>query len=161
MKALALIVFGGLAAVFFAGQAASAAGLGSTELITHAAQYEGQMVIYRGEVIGDVMGRGAYAWVNVSDGQNALGIWAQKAMVAGIRHTGGYQTQGDTIAVEGVFHHRCLEHGGDLDIHARRVELVAAGGPTAEALAPAKYRAALLLGGAALLLWTLTRSKNK
>ncbi|MDP2044226.1 MAG: hypothetical protein Q8K15_03545, partial [Candidatus Omnitrophota bacterium] len=49
--------------------------LSSTELINNAKQYDGKLVVYTGEVIGDVMPRGGNAWVNINDGNNALGVW--------------------------------------------------------------------------------------
>ena len=52
--------------------------LSSTELINNAKSYDGKTVVYEGEVIGDIMVRGAFAWINVNDGKNAIGIWLEK-----------------------------------------------------------------------------------
>ena len=57
-----------------------AAGLvDSSILIEHAKSYDYQTVTFEGEVIGDIMVRDDYAWINVSDGSNAIGIWVPAA----------------------------------------------------------------------------------
>ena len=54
--------------------------LSSQELINHAKQYDGQMVVYSGEAVGDLMRRGEFCWLNLNDGQNAVGVWLALAM---------------------------------------------------------------------------------
>jgi len=93
----------------------------SLELINNAKQYDGKTVNYRGEVIGEVMVRGDYAWLHVNDNIIAIGIWAPKTMVQDIRYAGDYHKKGDIVEVSGTFHRSCLEHGGDLDIHASEI----------------------------------------
>jgi hypothetical protein len=97
------------------------------ELINNAKQYDGKTVNHKGEVIGDVMIRGDYAWLHVNDGNIAIGICAPKAMVQDIRYAGNYQNKGDIIEVSGAFHRSCLEHGGDLDIHASGIKIITLG----------------------------------
>ena len=63
----------------------------STELINSAKQYDGKTVVYTGEVIGDIMIRGDYAWINLWDGKNAIGIWVRKDLVKDITYTGSYK----------------------------------------------------------------------
>jgi len=99
----------------------------SLELINNAKQYDGKTVDYRGEVIGEVMVRGDYAWLHVNDGIIAIGIWALKTMVQDIRYAGNYQKKGDIIEVSGTLHRSCLEHGGDLDIHALEIKKITPG----------------------------------
>ena len=91
----------------------------STELIENAKQYDGREVVYEGEAVGEVMVRGHYAWVNLNNGQNALGIWVDKNLAKEIVYVGNYKTKGDWVRVSGVFNRSCREHGGDLDIHAK------------------------------------------
>ncbi|MGD9014947.1 MAG: DNA-binding protein, partial [Candidatus Omnitrophota bacterium] len=43
----------------------------STELIENAKSYDGQQVVYEGEVIGEVMHRRDGVWVNINDGDNS------------------------------------------------------------------------------------------
>lgn len=101
--------------------------ISSNELINNAREYDGKAVVYQGEVIGDVMDRGEFAWVNLQDGTNAIGIWSVKSLIKDIVYSGSYKSTGDIIEVEGVFHNRCLEHGGDLDIHAQIIRKIKSG----------------------------------
>jgi len=99
----------------------------SLELINNAKQYDGKTVNYRGEVIGEVMVRGDYAWLHVNDGTIAIGIWAPKAIIRNILYAGDYHKNGDIVEVSGTFHRSCLEHGGDLDIHASEIKKITPG----------------------------------
>ena len=99
----------------------------SLELINNAKQYDGKTVNYRGEVIGDIMIRGDYAWLHVNDGIIAIGIWAPKTLIGDIRYAGDYHKKGDIVEVFGAFHRSCSEHGGDLDIHAYEIKKVILG----------------------------------
>ncbi|MDI6605929.1 MAG: hypothetical protein QME65_02145, partial [Candidatus Omnitrophota bacterium] len=47
------------------GSLAFAQPVSSTELIENAQAYDGKRVAYAGEVIGDIMRRGNFAWLNV------------------------------------------------------------------------------------------------
>ncbi len=117
----------------------------SSELINNAMQYDNKKVIYRGEVIGDIMVRGGFAWVNVNDGVNAIGIWLDKDLVKDIIYTGSYKSIGDTVEVKGVFHRACLEHGGDLDIHIEELRKINSGMVIEENIDIAKRRIAFVL----------------
>ena len=99
----------------------------SAQLIDNAQRYDGKTVTYAGEVIGDVMARGEYAWVNVHDGQYAIGIWLPKKLTAAILYTGSYKAKGDWIEVSGTFHRVCNEHTGELDIHATNLKRIHSG----------------------------------
>jgi len=99
----------------------------SLDLLNNAKQYDGKTINYRGEVIGDVMIRKDYAWLHVNDGAIAIGIWAPKTMVQDIFYSGNYQKKGDIVEVSGTFHRSCLEHGGDLDIHASEINTITPG----------------------------------
>lgn len=101
--------------------------ISSAELINNAKLYDGKVVNYEGEVIGDIMKRGDYAWINVNDGKNAIGIWINSGLVKDISYTGSYKSVGDGIEVTGVFRRVCPEHGGDLDIHAQSLRKTGAG----------------------------------
>lgn len=107
---------------------AEESGVSSTDLIDHAKDYDGQTVVYEGEVIGDILYRGDYAWLNVSDGQNAIGCWVAAEQAEQVSVCGGYGKRGDTVRITGEFHRACAEHGGDLDIHADSFAIVRAGG---------------------------------
>lgn len=99
----------------------------STELIEKSKEYNGRTVDYTGEVIGDLMIRGDHAWVNVNDGSNAMGIWITVQQAADINNLGCYDVKGDEVRISGVFERACKEHGGDMDIHATTIEVLAKG----------------------------------
>ncbi len=127
----------------------------STELINNAKQYDGKVVVYEGEVIGELMRRGEYVWINVNDGSNAIGIWLHRDLTKDILYTGSYKSKGDWVAITGVFHENCLEHGGDLDIHAQAIHTVSSGKVTSEKLNFAKSNQVIILGVLCLLIWIL------
>lgn len=135
--------------------------LSSTELIADAGNYDGKNVIYEGEVIGDIMVRGDHAWVNVNDGQNAIGVWMEKALVKDILYAGSYKSRGDSLEISGVFHRACLQHGGDLDIHAQAVRKISAGRPITERLNTGKRSFVFILLGVLCLVWILRPSRPK
>jgi len=101
--------------------------ISSVELINNAKNYNGNTVVYKGEVIGDIMRRGEYAWINVNDEKNAVGIWIKKELIKDIVYTGSYETKGDLVEITGKFNRSCVEHGGDLDIHAQSIAKISSG----------------------------------
>jgi hypothetical protein len=140
---------------------AFAQGISSSELIDKAKEYEGKTVVYEGEVIGEVMARGDFAWVNLYDGNNAIGIWLPKNLTQDIVYAGGYQSQGDRLEVVGVFQRACPEHGGDLDIHAQAVRKTDSGRLSLEKLNLAKRNLALILGAVLVLIWILSLLRRR
>ncbi|MFA5286669.1 MAG: DNA-binding protein [Candidatus Omnitrophota bacterium] len=135
---------------------ALAQGIPSNELIKNAKLYDGKAISYKGEVIGDVMRRGDFAWVNLHDGTNAIGIWAPLTFTKDIVYTGSYKAKGDILEVTGIFNRACPEHGGDLDIHAQILRKIDSGRLVSEKLNPAKVNQALILLGVLLSVWILT-----
>ncbi|MCX5669286.1 MAG: DNA-binding protein [Candidatus Omnitrophica bacterium] len=135
--------------------------LSSGELIRNAKEYDGKLVVYSGEVIGDVMLRGDFAWVNINDGENALGAWMSAALAKEIKFTGNYKSRGDRLEITGVFHRACFEHGGDLDIHVRSLLKITNGRMVKENLNFDKVNLSLILLGVLFLIWILTLFKHK
>lgn len=136
----------------------------STELIENAQAYDGKTIAYAGEVIGDIMRRGNFAWINISDGEKAIGIWLEGSLLEQADLlAGSYRSTGDLIEVIGDFHRACPEHGGDLDIHAFQIKRIALGryNPEASALNTGKRNAAVILLGALALVWILMQLKFK
>ncbi|MDD5347000.1 MAG: DNA-binding protein [Candidatus Omnitrophica bacterium] len=128
----------------------------SSELISKAKEYDGKTVSFEGEVIGDVMQRGDFVWVNVHDGTTAIGIWMSKDFARSIAETGGYRKTGDRVSISGVFHQHCPEHGADLDIHADGLQVIARGMRLAEEPHVSKSKLALGFGIALGVLWILS-----
>jgi hypothetical protein len=151
---ISLLVFSSRGTVF-------AQNLSSNELIKNAKKYNNKLISYSGEVIGDVMLRGAFAWVNLNDGENALGVWMSAVLAKEIKFTGNYKSRGDRLEITGIFHQACLEHGGDLDIHAQSLRKIGDGKIAKEKLNFDKVSLSLILLGALLLVWILTLFKYK
>ena len=93
------------------------------ELIERPGAYDGVVVVIQGEVVGDVMVRGEHAWINVADDTGVLGVFAPSRLVKGLV-PGRYSMRGDQVVIRGVFNRSCVQHGGDMDIHAEAIELV-------------------------------------
>jgi len=143
------------------GTKAFAQAISSAELIKNAKLYDNKVVIYSGEVIGDVMVRGEYSWVNVNDGKHAVGIWLNRNLAKEIIHTGSYKSKGDFIEVVGVFQRACPEHGGDLDIHAHVLRKLNNGRLLGEQVIIEKKTLALILLGVLCLVLILRQLKPK
>lgn len=150
-----------VAGCFCLARPVSAEPASSTQLIADAAKYDNQRVSFQGEAIGDIMARGGYCWVNVNDGVNAIGIWVAKNITESISLTGSYKVIGDTVAVEGIFHRACPEHGGDMDIHAEAFSLLASGHRVAERPDTQKKQTAVALAGVLCLVVILQILKKK
>ena len=113
-----------LLALHFTLRLAFAQPVSSSELIDNTQNYDGKTIIYSGEAIGEIMIRGEYAWVNLHDGQQAIGIWLPKKLAETILYMGSYKTKGDWIEITGTFHRVCKEHAGELDIHATSLKRI-------------------------------------
>ncbi len=144
---LFIIIFGSMVHM------AHAQPISSADLINNAKQYDGKVVDYRGEVIGDIMIRGQYAWVNINDGQNAIGIWTTMTLIKKIAYKGSYGFKGDVVEIIGIFHRSCPEHGGDMDIHAQSICKVTSGRQIFKSLDFNKIKITVILLGIALLLY--------
>ena len=117
----------------------------SAELIKKAKDYDGQSVVFKGEIIGEIMPRGAFSWVNIKDGAIPIGIWVENKLIQDIKYTGNYRTTGDSVEIIGIFSRACREHGGDLDIHARAIKIVKAGSHREHKLNNDKFKLILTL----------------
>ncbi len=133
--------------IFFCWTVCYAQPLSSTELINKAKEYDGKSVVYAGEAIGDVMVRGNFAWVNVNDGENAVGVWMSKELAGEIKVTGSYHAKGDRLEITGVFQRNCVQHGGDMDIHAQGIRKISPGKLVKEQLHTGKRNFAFILLG--------------
>ena len=103
---------------------AGASAVTSSDLINDAPLYDGKLVTYEGEVIGDIM----EGWVNVGDQSGAIGVFFDsKDMLSKIKIKGNYRFTGDRVKVTGIFHQSCRAHGGDLDIHGQKLEIIKEG----------------------------------
>lgn len=146
--------------IFFCGAVCYANQIPSTELISNTRKYDGKSVIYVGEVVGDVMARGDFAWVNVNDADNAVGIWLSKELARGIQFAGSYHAEGDRVEITGVFHRACIQHGGDMDIHATNIRKISPGGLIREKSDTGKRNFTFILLGVLFLALIFVRRRR-
>ncbi|MHB1135281.1 MAG: hypothetical protein ACYCXR_03655 [Coriobacteriia bacterium] len=123
--------------------AAEAADVSSTALIEEPAVWDGRVVTFTGEAVGEAMARGDEVWLHLNDdaytdGSIATGaepqgynsglpvvVAAQDAEIVTV--FGDYRHQGDIVQISGIFNAACPEHGGDMDVHADKISVVRAG----------------------------------
>ncbi len=149
---ISYIVYSMFLVCLFVLQAEAAPVISAEELLKEAEKYDGKEVIYKGEVIGDIMIRQDSAWINVRDETGAIGIFCPKELVNEIKHAGSYKFTGDIVSVRGTFHHSCPEHGGDTDIHAERINIIQKGKTISHPLEPNKVKASIILPAIAFVL---------
>jgi hypothetical protein len=133
----------------------------SRQLIENAKEYDGKEIIFEGEAIGDIMERRAGAWINVSDGDLAIGIWMEQGLSEKISYSGDYKTRGDRVRIKGVFNKSCRSHGGDLDIHARELTILREGSRQIHPVSSSKRNLALILLGGNVCLIALILLKKR
>lgn len=127
----------------------------SVDLINNAKEYNGKVIIYKGEIVGEVMKRAGFAWANIHDGETAIGVWVSAELARKITFSGNFKYKGDIVEVSGVFHRACAEHGGDLDIHADSLRVVSNGYRIKEQVNPVKIKIGVFLGVIIIILWIL------
>jgi hypothetical protein len=96
------------------------------ELLENSTIFNDNRVTFSGEVLGILL-RGDFAWVNISDNGYSIGVWCRASDAKKVSIIGDYKHLGDIVQVTGTFHMACVEHGGDLDIHADNLTVLAAG----------------------------------
>lgn len=130
-------------------------------LLLKAREKDGSTVKIVGEVIGESMLRGEYAWINVLDaGGVAIGIYLPASEAAKIEWFGSYAKKGDTVAVVGVFRCACPYHAGEPDIHAEHLAIVGRGGLTDHQVSAQRRAAAVVLLALASLAGFVLRRKE-
>ncbi len=131
--------------------------ISSGELVEKSNFYNGKTILFRGEVIGEVMVREEGAWLNINDDAYCQGssklmgynsgqsIWAKAEDVKIIKTCGDYFHTGDVVEITGVFNRACKKHGGDMDIHAQTVTLIQPGKKIEHSIKPWKILASIIL----------------
>jgi hypothetical protein len=139
-----------------AGQVRGPAPVPVSELVSRAKELDAQDIVVQGEVLGELMRRGEYVWLNLLDDGVAIGVWAREKDLPPIGYRGGYWAKGDILRVEGKFHRACPDHGGDLDLHASSIAVVQKGTTVAVEVRKDRMAAAVvfcLAGSILAFLW--------
>lgn len=108
------------------------------DLVMHSAMYEGRTVILRGEVIGDIMPRGKFAWINIQGRYNEIGVWIPLELTKKITHKGNYRFKGDSVEVLGIFKHADEEFGGEFCLRAIDLKVIQPGFASPHQQSPTK-----------------------
>lgn len=98
-----------------------------SEIMAHSEEFDGKEVVIEAEVIGDIMKRGDYSWININDGSAAIGVYLDTKEVEKIHKTGAYERKGDRIKITGIFHRAYNEQGGELAIEGKSLEVIEQG----------------------------------
>lgn len=132
------------------------------DLVDYSEVYEGRTVVLRGEVIGDIMRRGQFAWVNVHDKFNAVGVWVPAHLTEKIGYKGSYRYKGDIVEVQGIFKHADPQLGGDFCIRAEQLSIIEKGRYLAHPPSATKINISLsMLVGTLFLLFLRLLIKTK
>ncbi|MFH1777354.1 MAG: hypothetical protein ABH952_07350 [Candidatus Omnitrophota bacterium] len=123
-----------------------------TRLFEDSKNYDNKNITCIGEVIGDKMPRGEYCWVNVSDGNTGIGVWLKSQLADKLNYFGNYKHVGDRIEITGVFHNCCIEHHGELDIHADKLVILEQGCPIKRSINLNKLHLAIILSIVVIML---------
>lgn len=102
------------------------------DLIENGKSFDKKEITIKGEVIGESLKRDDHTWININDTTNAMGVYMRTEDANKVSKFGGYSKVGDTIDVKGTFNRACSEHGGDMDIHAKEVNVIKEGKKTIE-----------------------------
>ncbi len=125
------------------------------DLVGDSKTYEGRKVVLKGEVIGDIMRRGQFAWVNLRDKFNAVGVWVSADLTQKIAYKGNYRYKGDIVEVEGIFKHADSQLGGDFCIRAGQLSIIEKGHYLAHPVSATKINISLSMLAVTLCLLVL------
>ncbi|HOY66592.1 MAG TPA: TrkH family potassium uptake protein [Candidatus Ozemobacteraceae bacterium] len=87
---------------------------------------DGGLFAVSGEVIGEPLRASGGIWLNILDEGNPISVFCPKPLAASaaVLVGGNRQRRGHLVRVFGILHRICPDHGGDLDLHAVRMELL-------------------------------------
>ncbi|MCK4267682.1 MAG: hypothetical protein KAX16_02520 [Actinomycetia bacterium] len=151
--------------------------VGSKQLAKDAKKYDGKVVTFTGEVIGDTMERKDGVWLNINDDpysrqgrvrhlagfNHGQGVLVPKKLVGKIT-TGRYGFRGDIVRVRGVFHANSPKQGGDMMINATSIRIIKSGFALPLPISARKISLAffwLLAAMIVLILWTWRQRRAK
>ena len=131
------------------------------DLIKDSHTYDNQTITIQAEVILEVLERDEYAWINVNDGSNAIGVYLPLEMTKQLDVFGDYNHKGDVVRVEGVFTRNCDEHGGEIDIHAKTLTIMKEGYEIKHEVSVWKFIIALISFSLSMIALLVYRNRRK
>ena len=99
----------------------------SLDLINLSEALDGKDVVFTGEVIGDIMPRGQFAWIHVQDSQGVISVWIPLVKAKTITHVGDYNSQGDVVEIVGTFVKQDAQLQGAFCIRANEIRILQQG----------------------------------
>ncbi len=141
------------------------------ELSQADATYQGNTVQVVGEVVGDAIRSeetsGKY-WITLEsiegDHESSISVLIDDEELGLIDTYGGYNREGTTLQVRGIFYLACPSHEGIMDIHAETVTLVARGSVSQDTFNLADFLPGLVLvviGLVLTLVYTYLRERER
>lgn len=118
-----------------------------------------QRIVVQGEVIGDIIKSAGAWWVNIKDGEYAIGLFSpDKKKFYSIKNRGEYNHLGDIVEVEGVFYNYCPQHQTQ-DIHVLSLAVIKPGHAIKEVVGERKvfFTALLMIICLTLILFYLIK----
>jgi len=131
------------------------------DLIKDSHAYDQKPIVIEAEVILEVLERDDYAWINVNDGTNAIGVYLPIEMTQDLKFFGDHSHIGDIVLIEGVFYRNCDEHGGEIDIHATKLTIVKQGYKVEQEVSVWKFAIAFISFSLSLIVLLIYRNKRK
>jgi hypothetical protein len=112
-------------------------------LVAKPGKYDGKMVSFEAEAIGDPLSGKKGIWFNVQSGEYNMGIFAKnQSIINSINYWGSYKERGDLIRIKGIFYKNCSVHGGR-GLHLSGLEVIEKGKRIKPKVADEKKRFAL------------------
>jgi len=103
-------------------------------LVEESPERDGKTFIIQGEVVGEPLIENNGVWLNILEEGNPMAVFCPADLAGTARQlTGGnHERIGTRIQVKGILRRICMEHGGDLDFHAAKCEIIAASKETSD-----------------------------
>lgn len=160
-------------------QVAAAVGppqVSSAELVERAAEWDGKMVTFTGEAIGEAMARGDLTWLHLNDDAYSRSTVPEGAALAGynsgqavlvdteaaraVHVFGDFGHRGDIVQVTGRFHAADPQYGGDMTIEATTLRVVTPGQSVPRSVSGVRIGWLLISLTAAALSWAALRLRK-
>lgn len=115
-------------------------------LLSAGQRQDGNDVVFTGEATGSpIIADEGHVWVNMKNSGAMIGVYMSNDLAEQITHYARYEHTGDTITVRGVYHLACVDHNGELEVHADQIEINAVGTSWVNPVYPIVYIVGIVL----------------